>query len=348
MRRPVPALAVPTLAVVLTATLLGCSGPGGDEGRAAPVGTVVDLSTSSVAGRLVTVQTPDGRIDFTVSAPLDDLPAHDETYDRPADDASFVGVAWTWDFTGGFAAMRAPQGERVEPHVWLVADGREYSLDEATLVRNDEDAVADAEDTPFEFSGSAYVAVEGEPDDLAVKVDFDGLEQVVEVGDVTVVHEGPAADLYGPPDSLARSEVRCGPPRSTPSAAAAGNDLSHCLLQVARVPWAPGHGWVTSQDDRWLVLETSLWPDGVAEIAGRDGCSGSTETTDFRYRLGDAEPVEARPADPADGSAPLGRDHVVFDSSADDGEVLTVTAVQRFEAADAACPDIRVTWSIEV
>ena len=309
-----------TLAAVLlvgAALVAGCTDDGDDEGGGPAPGRVEE-GQGEVPGRHVFVQTPEGRIDFSVAAPDDGV----------------VGISWEWDFRTAFAAM-AP-ATVVEPHVRLVADGRDYSLDDVVLR-----ADRRADEPALEFSGTAYVGVSGDPDELAIAVEYDGVDQVVTVGDSAVVREGPAASLYQQPDELAQHVVDCGPP------AAAGrgplpDTNGQCRLTVARVPYVAGSGWVEGRDDRWLAVDARVWPSRFPQIGDRS--CGEGELGPVQYRLAGVAPVRETRADPDSAIDP---DRLVFATDRSGPDELRMSAVQTFPG-EPACPALTLTWTARV
>lgn len=326
--------AAPVLVLGLALVAAGCTGDGSDDGDPVAVGQIVE-SPTEVPGRHVFVQTPDGRIDFTVTAPLDEISVLDAPSGRAPEDGALVGVSWVWDFRTAYAAMAVPDGE-VEPSIRLVADGREYSLDEAVLRegRRSDEPVLD-------YDGTAYVGVDGKPEELAIAVEYDGLDQVVEVGATDVLREGPAAGLYLQPDALARHDVSCG----KPVAAGRGtlpDRTGQCRLTVARVPYEPTAGWVEGPEKRWLQVEARVWPSGFPQIGGRS--CGEGVLGPVRYRLEGAAPESEVPADPDDT---LAGDRLVFATGASGPDELRISAVQTFPD-EPSCPALRLSWTAYV
>lgn len=329
-----PRAAIALVGLAGALLLTGCTDEG-EDGEVLAVGKVVE-GGSEAPGRHVFVQTPEGRIDFTVTAPLDEVSVGELPSGRAPDDGALIGVSWDWDFRTAFAGMSTPSdAEEVVPHIRLVADGREYSLDEAVL-REDR-----RPDEPvLDFSGTAYVGVAGEPEELAIAVEFAGLDQVVEVGDTELVPEGPAADLYLQPDSLARYDVDCGRPT-------AGNRVlpdtnGQCRLTVARVPYEPSRGWVTASEDRWLVVDARVWPEHFPEVGDRS--CGEAVLGPVRYRLAGSAPVSEVRADLDTVTEP---DRLVFATGRSGPDELVMTAYQTFPD-DPGCTPLRLDWRVPV
>lgn len=330
-----PRLAALPLLLVVSA----CSGSDSDK-QAVEIGTVLDTD-GTVEGQHVFVNLPTGRVDVVIGQPTDDLPVYDDTYDRAADGADLVGVQWNWDFQAAFASMQDPAAEVVEPHIALVADGREYSLDDASLRARDEDPVGQST-AALDYSGAAWVAVEEGAQDLAISVEFDGVEQVADLGDPLghVTDSGPATALYTQPDELALRTLDCGAPRRRGADTLADTN-GQCLVDAARVPYHPAVGWVASREQSWLVLRTSVRPDVFPdEFRCGEGTLG--EAT---YHLDGEEPATVVALDP--GAGETGRDLVVFAVDRASNHDLTIDAVQRFDDPLADCRrSVPLRWEI--
>lgn len=325
------------LAVV--ATLLGGCRAGGDEGERVGSGDVVSTH-GDIHGRPVFVETPVGRLDVVVSDPVEkttDVAGQDL---RAPEKGSLVGVQWTWDSLTGFAAMAPDQADPVVPRVRLVADGHEYDL--GTAVLRDPRA---PDEPVLNYRGTAWVAVRGTPDELAVAVDYDGLDQRAEVGemgdDVSRLLT-PAGVLYRQPDELARHTIDCG----HPVAAGRGplRDRSgQCRLDVARVPYERTAGWVTDVQDRWLVVDARVWPESY--LVDRSTSCGEGVLGTVRYRLDGAKPVGEVDGDRS-SFGPV--DRVVFRTAAVGQHRLVMTAVQTFPTDPVECPPLRLSWQATV
>jgi hypothetical protein len=340
MRRVLLALAPSVLLVALVASACDDAATG-KEG--APVGTVLGYPTPA-EGRHVTVTVPDGRYDFTVGRPRHDLPVYDEQYDHAADGASLVAVSWELDTQGGPPAART--GAAVEPSFALVAGERRYSLDEAMLSRDVEGSLTDG---PVELSGTAWVSVAGEPDDLAVSVDYDGLDQVVGLDGLDDRGvDSPASALYRPASWVVARGACAGPTLADGYRPhRVGQTL--CRAGVVSTPYADGVGWVGSREQTWLVVDVRAYLGGIVEWRGPAGSA--------TYDLGDATLTatyagQPPAATPTDGAAD---DHQVWVFAANpyDLQPIEVTGTwpsTTLTGADApGAPDdptVTATWTV--
>lgn len=276
----------------------GCDDP--DSGKdAAPVGTVVEGGTAS--GTAVTVATPDGRFQFSVAEPTADIPGFDERYDHAAEGASFVGVSWSWDFLASLPVTRTPDQPEVTPAVSVVADGTAYSIDE--VVVTDEDDIAHDQST-VDYFGTAWVVVDGEPedvDDLALRVEFDGLTQEVpvEFPSRASTDRGVARPLYVATDELVRARGTCG----VPAYGANGVELddARCRLSATAVPYHQAVGWVADPDQAWLVVEVSAYPGSVARWRGDRQSYSVGDAVSLDLTVDGQPPVALVVDDPAEG-----------------------------------------------
>ncbi len=293
------ALLASCLVLAAVLAVAGCDSPvtGKD---AAPVGTVVEGGTAR--GIAVTVATPDGRFEFSVGEPTADLPAYDEKYDHAADGASFVGVSWSWDFAAFLPVMRTPGQPEVAPSVSLVADGTAYSIDE--VVVPDEEDIAYGE-SAVDFFGTAWVVVDGEPDDvddLALRVEYDGLTQEVpvEFPSRASTDRGVARPLYVATDDLVRARGTCGAPAYGDNGdrarrrAVPGHRDRRALPAVGRLGRPTG-------TQAWLVVEVSAYPGSVARWRGDRQSYEVEDAQALDLTLDGQPPVALVVDDPAEG-----------------------------------------------
>lgn len=269
--------------------LSACDNPVSSDKDAASVGTVLQSGTHS-PGYAVSVAVPDGRFDFAVGEPREDLPAYDETYDRARDGASFVGVSWSWNFLSGLAVTRDPDEPEVEPHVSLLVGDRDYPLDEAVLT--DTDDIGD-DQSAVNYDGTAWVVVDGEPDDvddLSLRVEYDGFTQDVDVDDASPALRdlGVAYPLYRPADDLVRWHGDCGAVRYSGPAELPD---ARCRLTATAVPYHQSVGWVADRDQAWLVVEVDAYPGVLARKGGRTSYSVE-DAVDFTVSLDGGGPVQ--------------------------------------------------------
>lgn len=330
-------------AVAAVALLPACSSVTG--GERAPKGSVLETSLD-VPGTHTYVVIPDGRIDFTVGAPETDLPGSQE-YDRAPDGGSFVGVSWTWESQHAVRVHEEGQ-EEIVPSISLVADGKEYSLDEVMIPE-------DEERRPVDFFGGAYVAVDGEPEELAIRVEYDGLEQTApaEGWDGTEDH-GAAAALYGVPEGPSRYRRDCGEPAVDSHSNFSLDQTVNCNVQVSRMPYHQSVGWAAA-DKEWLVLEVDPYPG--ASASWRKG-SDRWEVYPFGgrptkiYDLDGADPAEEPPLAAPDGPA---GDLVIFEVGRADRGTLRIRGGFPTDPAysphhdDAPVnPEVRISWRVDL
>lgn len=293
------------MVAVAALALTGCDNPVSDslsDKEAASVGTVVSSGTQA-PGYAVSVVVPDGRFDFAVGEPDEDLATYDETYDRARDGASFVPVSWTWNFFSGLAVTRDPDAPEVEPHVSLLVGDREYSLDEAVLT--DADDIGD-EQSAVNYNGTAWVVVDGEPDDvddLSLRVEYDGFTQDVDVDETSpsLRELGVAYPLYRPADDLVRWRGDCGPVRYSGPAELPD---ARCRLTATAVPYHQSVGWVPDRDQAWLVVQVDAYPGAVARRGDRASYAVE-DLTGLAVTLEGQDPVAVVAEDPEEARATL-------------------------------------------
>lgn len=144
----------------------------------------------------------------------------------------------------------------------------------------------------FEAGGDFWVAVEGEPTDLEVRVTVDGVTQVVDASDGSV-DAGRAADLADlpAPDRLRQSTVTpCGKPQRLDDSGiiVTYRPQLECRVNFAlRTPYVDGIGWAASGREFLVVQVVRPSRLSLASVAG-PSWEGRPR---FSARLGDADPV---------------------------------------------------------
>lgn len=194
------------------------------------------------------------------------------------EDGSFVQVEASLadDYQVPMAALAAPYTQQIE--VVLRADGRDYPLTGPGGLTLDPNG-------PLPQGGTRWVAVEGEPTDLEVRVTVDGLTQVVDASDGSV-EAGRAADLADlrAPDALSNTKpVRCGTVRRLDRAAPHveyPRTLSCKVTLALRTPYVDGIGW--AKPGREFLVVHVVRPQ-IVDVA--TGSGSDLEFWDARVRL---------------------------------------------------------------
>ncbi|MBC9731940.1 hypothetical protein [Nocardioides marmotae] len=220
------------------------------------------------------------------------------------------------DLLGAEANVRAPEGGRfVRVEVKLEEDysiplssiGRPYAQETEVVLRADgrdyplsgPDGLVLDPDGPFQQGGGVWVAVDGNPTELEVRVTVDGLTQVVHASD-GAVESGQAAGLGELPsqEQLAEREaIPCGTPRRLDDSGLRVNfrpDLECHVQLTLRTPYVDGLGW--AEEGREFLVVHVARPRRVSLVSGRGEATRfwDDEALEFSARLGDAEPL--RPA----------------------------------------------------
>lgn len=332
--------------VLTAAALTGCTEAVG--GNRAPEGAVLETFVDE-PGSHTYVVTPEGRLDFTVSRPLEKLPQSATDYDRPPTGDSFVGLSWSWEPQHDVRVWEG-DGPEAEHAVALIADGKEYSLEEV-IFNTDEETEGPR---GLDYSGSVYVAVDGEPKELAIQVEYDGLVQTApaEGWNVSDSH-GAASALYGTPDGPSRHRLDCGEPTLPARSQLSVDHTANCTVQVSRMPYHEAVGWA-GEGKTWLVLEAHPYPGANAswrertddwELYGFEG-RGTME-----YDFAGTKPAEVAPlSDDPDDQSEL----VIFKADdLADGE-LTIKGTFPTESISPdhpsapSSPDVPITWRVNL
>lgn len=293
MRRflwPVLLLVVIVALVAIGVVVGGTSDPKGLK----PGSLVSEEAGDALVGRTADVRVPWGRLQVTVSEPLDAT-----AEGKKADEGlSFIGVQ---------AQLRGPEDLLVtnslpdstlsDPEFTLVVGEEEYPL---------EDLVGWVDGSDInQVARRQYVAVKGSPGDYYVRVGYDGVDQ--EVSGVTgAVERGAAEALYSL--DLSTGGVVCGDPLWSPGASDVKGQVTKCVITSASMaPYVAGLGWA-DEGTRWFLV--TVQPGTPAEFRGPAGTYEVTDATptflldaqgpEESYALNDALPdgVDPDPSDP--------------------------------------------------
>ena len=258
-------------------------------------GSLISESASdALVGRTAEVRVPWGNLQVTVSEPIE------ETADGKGagKNATLVGVQVSLDGPEDLLVVdRLPDGAVQDPTFTLVADEVEYVLDGLTgWVDGDEIA---------QVARRQYVALKGEPDEVSLRVGYDGVDQVIDglTGDLD---RGAAEPLYEL--GFASGAQPCGDPLWSPGASDVGESVTTCLVSSSALrPYVAGLGWA-AEGRAWMVV--TVLTGAPTRFAGPDGTYDVEESTstylldaqgpEESFALNDARPagVEEDPNDP--------------------------------------------------
>lgn len=283
----VTTLATGTAIALLLAVGMATMSEGGETRPRAEVGDVLDHPFADEdEGETATVLLPWQRVDVSVGPVRTELP---EIAGGPADVAAPEGgrfvrvdVRPMTDVQPSYFATAIPRRSSAE--LVLTADGRDHPLDSAAGL------TLDPGDAASLRGGTRWVAVEGHPSDLELRVITDGQEQSVRP-DGSVTH-GRAADLEDVPtvDELRPAEQQdCGPAERVDETDLRVEGVGCSVTLAARTPFVDGPGWAESGHD-YLVVHIAR--DQYFDIDGPDEGRGLT-ARDPRLdaRLGTTRPV---------------------------------------------------------
>ena len=188
------------------------------------------------------------------------------------------------DYAIPLSAVAAPYAERTA--VVLRADGRDYPLSVPGGIVLDPNG-------PLAQGGGRWVAVDGAPTDLEVRVTVDGVTQVVDAADGSV-EAGQAADLAdlpSPEKLRGTGATRCGQPRRLDDT---GLVVTYrpglaCRVQLAlRTPYVDGIGW--ADPGREFLVVHVVRPRRLSLASGSgDATRYWDNELSFSARLGDAD-----------------------------------------------------------
>lgn len=227
-----------------------------DDRPRAEVGATVAApeATDRIIGLSSELTLPFGEYQVLLSESLQELPPPcclDEPVDlRAPEGGSFVGVEVTLDLTGTREPLVEPGATPPAPALTLVVErpGLEpETVDYPVTVPPDAWERNNLANVPIR----TYVAIDGRPeiDEVALRVDYDGVSQVVSPHLDLVVAE----DARRIPADVAQVVQSCGsvrPPSGFVLQAGAGPE---CSLGIERLAYVGGLGWAPS-GEQWLVV----------------------------------------------------------------------------------------------
>ncbi|KRF35282.1 hypothetical protein [Nocardioides sp. Soil805] len=238
-------------------------------------GTLVDEAADGLlVGRSTDVRVPWGRLQVTVTEPLDGIETDDQTAS-----GSFLGVQVELRATDDTVPVdRLPDASLEDPVFGVTADGEEWELPALTGWVDGVAIVPGAR--------RQYVALPAGAEEVAVTMTYDGVTQTIDAttADVTT---GDAAPLYDA--SFASPGAPCGDQLWSTGAAAVEGAVSGCFVRssvshayVAGLGWAP-------EGSRWLVV--TVVPGAPSAFEKRRG-TYQVSDAETSYALGFTEPVE--------------------------------------------------------
>ena len=243
-----------------------------------------------------TVFLPWARLSVAVGEPRSELPEIGSVPSdvAPPDGGSFVRVE-----VGATSEAEVPLvsvRDSVDAHaqIVLVADDEEYPVDGPTGLG------LDAEE-PLSFPTgdpeARWVAVSGEPTDVAVEVVVDGQVQTVERdGDVTRRRAQDLAEVPSYDEVSGSSTTGCGTARREDGSSLRLQEVPTCEVTASlRTPYVDGLGWAP-RGREYLAVEvqhSDLLPEGP------EGILGWQTTSEFDGRLDGRRPTERPTTDPS-------------------------------------------------
>jgi hypothetical protein len=247
------------------------------EGTTAAPGTLVAQPVDGLlVGRSTDVRVPWGRLQVTMTEPVDTVEGEDGTLH-----GSFIGIQVELrDTEDAVPVDRLPDATFVDPEFSLVADGETWELP----------ALAGWADGTEVAPGARrqYVAVPGGADEVDLAMTYDGVTQTIDVATADVAI-GDAAPLYDAP--FPAPGAPCGDQLWSTGAGPVDDAASGCfVLSSATRPYVAGLGWAT-EGSRWLVVRVVPGAPAAFEYRGRTyrADAAGVETT---YALGFDEAVE--------------------------------------------------------
>ncbi|KQY56567.1 hypothetical protein [Nocardioides sp. Root140] len=218
-----------------------------DTRARAEVGQVLPMAPDDVTPDSVPLALPWAIARLRLGDPVDDLPATKlaSTPDvRPPEGGSFVPVVVELRAEGVRAVPTTKVGATFPvPELTLVADGAEYPLTGFGDGLQPRDGLVLGPRT-------VYVAVDGTPEELSLRVAVDGETQTVGAdGDLEAGRFAPLYDAAAPGKEF-RGD--CGPAMWAPGFSSEGDEPTCRLLVPLRVPYAAGLGWAP-EGKEWFV-----------------------------------------------------------------------------------------------
>lgn len=270
----------PIVIVVLIALLAGggiyLSGQGGGDSSGTKNGTLLDEAASTaLVGRTSDVRVPWGRLQVTVTEPLEQT---QEGVAAP-ENGRVIGVQARLGGTEDLLVTnQIPDGELMDPVFTLVVDGEEHILEGMVgWIAGDEVQLV---------ARRQYVALTSVPEQVDLRVEYDGVEQEV-AGASGEVDRAGAVGLYDL--DFGGGAVACADPLWSTGAADVGENVTQCLVtSSATRPYVAGLGWAP-EGSKWMVV--TVLPGAPAEF---DGPLGTYEVTDtsVSYLLDGRAPKE--------------------------------------------------------
>lgn len=267
------------IALVLVLVLAGLAGGGiwlSQQGEGTTkAGTLVDQpADGALVGRSTDVRVPWGRLQVTVTEPLDEVDRGSTTLH-----GTFIGVQASVRASEDVVPVdRLPDATLEDPVFTVVADDEVYELPELAGWADGTEVAPEAH--------RQYVAVPGGAEDISVQVDYDGVTQTIDAATADV-STGDAAPLYDAPFPSPGSA--CGDQLWSSGRSAVEGEESTCFVRGSAVrAYVAGLGWAPA-GSRWLVV--TVVPGAPSGFVGPRGTyrADDVETT---YALGFEEPVE--------------------------------------------------------
>jgi hypothetical protein len=248
---------------------------------------ITETASEAMVGRTAEVRVPWGSLQVTVSEPIERTADGKEA----GHGASLVGVQVALDGPEDLlVADRLPDGALEDPTFTLVADGDEYVLEGLTGWVEDNQVA--------QVARRQYVAVKGEPEEISLRVGYDGVDQVVD-GQTGALDRAEAQPLYQL--GFASGATPCGDPLWSPDASDTGDAVTKCLVtSSAQRPYVAGLGWAP-EGKSWMVVTvlTSTpaqfdGPEGTYDVAeSRSTYLLDAQAPEETFALNDALPEGA-------------------------------------------------------
>ncbi|AKU16028.1 hypothetical protein [Luteipulveratus mongoliensis] len=299
----------------------------------AEAGQVIRGGLTDVSGRSRPVLLPLGQVDVTVSEPVESVP-EGASVDAPRAPwgGSFVGVSWETGYMGGFPTWATvPLGMApVQPHVHLVVGGHRYPVPGAS----GGDIVGRRKET-IHGEGKAWIAVDGEPKQPVIEIEYDGVTQRVDIA-TGRRESGRAAPLY----SLDRQGAHfrtCPAPRISGLGGVLSVDAKCGVATPLRLPYVSGLGWAKPGRE-WAVINASvsLPSDGEWRAAAGSGPAADydLEPVSTTFTLDGRAPRPTPELKDAAFDATRGTGSVVFDVPVNGTGTLRIMQRARAELDD--------------